>query len=58
MEYGLTWDALVELFGGEIAVHELLEKCEPSADDQTLSKAKDLGYRYLGGWRPNPFGPQ
>lgn len=53
----LQWDVLVNLYGGEDTVREVVDALEASApENQRLIESIALAKRYLSGWRPRDFG--
>jgi hypothetical protein len=51
----LAWPALVELYGGEAALCERIEKLK-AAHIEGNDELLQLADRYVGGWRPRDFG--
>ncbi|MGC5055006.1 KAP family P-loop NTPase fold protein [Micromonospora sp. DT48] len=51
----LSWNALVEVLGGEPAVKEAVDALRSTADDE-IKPVIELADRYLAGWRPSEWG--
>ena len=50
----LAWDALIELFGAEVALQERIERLK-ATESEDIEDLIELAGKYLGGWRPNNF---
>jgi len=49
----LSWDVLIEVYGGEDHMREAVESVRPMAEsDERLAETIELADRYLSGWRP------
>lgn len=53
----LNWDALITVVGSDEMVRQLIQRAKGyGADDDDLIAARELGDKYLSGWRPSRFG--
>jgi hypothetical protein len=50
-----SWNALVEVLGGEPAVKEAVDVLRSTADDE-IEAVIEPADKYLAGWRPSEWG--